>query len=90
MSMFLGENSNGQNRNDNSSERLKRMVENDEFSILKKALKVAQSDVMSVLCEFMDAESIDMRVVKNGDRYILSMVVEVNKFYDVGTLSEGI
>jgi len=68
-------------------ERLKRMVENDGGGEIKKVMRVVESDVMALLCEFMDVARLDTRVQKNGDGYMLTVEASVDKFYGVGNLS---
>lgn len=66
------------------SERLRRMVELDADGAVKTTLRVAQSDIMTLLSEFMDVEKLDMSVEKNGDGFTLVVTAAVKRFYDVG------
>lgn len=68
------------------TERLKRMVESDADGAVKNTLRVAQSDVMTLLSEFMDVERLDMSVVKNGDGFTLNIKADVNRFYGIGNV----
>lgn len=68
-------------------QRLTRMLENDEAGSMRGTLRVAQSDVMNLLCEFMDVKKLDMRVEKSGDCYKLTITADVNKIYDIGKIS---
>ncbi len=70
------------------AERLKRMVENDAGGAVKDALRVVESDIMALLSEFMDVSRLDMCVVKGDGCYKLTVTADVDKFYEVGMLSD--
>ena len=72
------------NNSSPDTERLKRMVESDADGAVKTTLRVAQSDVMTLLSEFMDVERLEMNVVKNGEGFTLNITAEVNRFYELG------
>lgn len=68
-------------------QRLTRMLENDEAGSMRGTLRVAQADLMNLLCEFMDVKKLDMRVEKSGNAYTLTVTAEVDKIYDIGKIS---
>ncbi|MBD5132236.1 MAG: hypothetical protein HDT28_06610 [Clostridiales bacterium] len=70
------------------AERISRMIENDEFGNVKRTLRVAQSDVMALLNQFMQVEKLDLSVDKNENGYLLKITAEVSRIYDVGKTSE--
>lgn len=63
------------------------MLENDEAGSMHGTLRVAQSDIMNLLCEFMDVKKLDMRVEKANDAYKLTITAEVAKIFDIGKIS---
>lgn len=70
------------------TERIARIVENDATGGVRTALKVAQSDIMGLLCEFMDVVKLDMTADKTPSGYVLNIRADVARFYDVGRTSE--
>lgn len=71
-----------------STERIAKMLENDVSGGVRTALRVAQSDVMSALCEFMDVTKLDMTADKTAEGYAVNIRAEVSRFYGVGNTSE--
>ena len=53
-------------------------------------LRVAQSDVMALLCEFMDVRKLDMTVDVAQGGYALTVTADVARFFDVGKTSESL
>lgn len=70
------------------TERIARMIENDGNAAIKRVLRVAQSDVMALLCEFMDVRKLDMTVDGADDGYTLKITADVARFFDIGKTSE--
>ncbi len=65
-------------------ERIMRMVENDDAGEIKRTLRVVQSDIMKLLCEFMSVDSLDMRLTSSNGKFKLAIDVMVDRFFDVG------
>ena len=72
------------------TERITRMIENDANGAIRRTLRVAESDVATILGEFMEVTSLDMNSEKADDGYVLTIKVGVSRFYDVGNTSEVI
>ena len=72
------------------TERIARMIENDGNAAIKRVLRVAQSDVMALLCEFMDVRKRDMTVDVAQGGYALTVTADVARFFDVGKTSESL
>ncbi len=70
------------------SERLARIIENDAGGEIKRAMRVVQSDVMTLLCEFMSIDKLDMTVDKTDNGYVLKITADVAKFYGIGNTTE--
>ena len=70
-----------------SAERLKRIVETDDVGEVKDTLRVAQSDVMALLDEFMDVSRLDMRVDKTEEGYRITITADADRIYGVGKIS---
>ncbi|MDE7463646.1 MAG: hypothetical protein K2M48_01335 [Clostridiales bacterium] len=68
------------------TERLKRIVENDKGGEMNDTLRVAQSDVMSLLCEFMDVSRLDMRVQPTDSGYRITITADADKIYGIGKI----
>ncbi len=68
-------------------DRITRMVENDGDGAVKNTLRVAQSDVVTLLGEYMDIEKLNMYVEREGNGYRLKIDAEVGRIYEVGKLS---
>ena len=67
------------------SERIARMIENDANGAIKRTLKVAQSDVMALLNEFMDVDKLDMTAERTeSGGFTVNIRADVLRFYDVG------
>lgn len=70
------------------SERLARMTENDYDGEIKRTLRVAQSDVMSLLSEYMDVTKLDMTVDKSDGGYVITIAANASRIYNIGKTSE--
>lgn len=73
---------------DGMTERIARIVENDANGSVKNALKVAQSDIMMLLCEYMDVVKLDMTADRTKNGYVVNIKADVARFYEVGRTSE--
>ena len=74
---------------DNVTDRIARIVENDGNSAVRRTLRVAQSDVMALLSEFMDVKKLDMTAERTEHGYALSINADVVRFYEVGKTTES-
>ncbi|MCH5165814.1 MAG: hypothetical protein J1G01_05380 [Clostridiales bacterium] len=72
---------------DGMTERIAKMIENDGNGAIKRVLKVAQSDVLSLLNEFMDVTKLDMTAERTENGYELCIRADVARFYDVGRIA---
>lgn len=70
----------------NAVERLKRIVESDAGGEINDAMRLAQSDVMALLCEFMDVTRLDMRVQPTENGYRVTVTADANAIYSVGKM----
>ena len=70
------------------SERIARIIENDANGVIKRTMRVVQSDVMSLLSEFMDVSTLDMSVEGGEDGYDLIVTAKVARIYDIGKMSD--
>ena len=61
-----------------------RMLENDEAGSLRGTLRVAQSDLINLLGEFMDVKKLDMGVEKADGGYKLTITADIGRIYEVG------
>ena len=68
--------------------RLARVIENDSNGVINRTLRVAESDVVMILSQYMEINSLDMRVQKSDSGYTLEIKADVNRFFDVGKTSE--
>ncbi len=68
------------------AERLKRIVESDFGGEVNAALRVAQSDVMAVLCEYMDVTRLDMTVAPYDGGYKVTVTADAKSIYGVGKI----
>lgn len=69
--------------------RLQKIVEIDSVGAIKKTLSVAQTDIMSTLCEFMAVEKMDMTLDCEKDGYKLVIVAKVANIYGIGDISQS-
>ena len=69
------------------TERIAKMIENDGNGAIKRVLRVAQSDVLALLCEFMDVTKLDMTAERTENGYELIIRADVARFYDVGAIA---
>lgn len=70
------------------SERIARMIENDYDGEIKRTLRVAQSDVMMLLSEYMDVTKLDMSVDRSDSGFIVSITANAARIYNVGKTSD--
>ncbi|MDE7164112.1 MAG: hypothetical protein K2O04_01645 [Clostridiales bacterium] len=71
------------------SNRLARMIENDFSGEIKRTMRVAQSDVMALLSEYMDVTKLDMSVEKATDGFAVTITAAASRIYNVGKTSES-
>lgn len=69
--------------------RMAEMLETDAVGNVRNTLRVAQSDVMDVLREFMEVKKLDMRIDRAGNGFKLTIHADVERIYDVGKLDGG-
>ena len=72
-----------------AAERLKRIVESDAGSEINDCMRLAQSDVMALLCEFMDVTRLDMRVQPTDEGYRVTITADANAIYGIGKIDIG-
>lgn len=72
----------------NISERLAQMIENDVNGEIKRTMKVAQSDVMMILSEYMDVTKLNMTVDRCEGGYIVTVTANAARIYNVGKTSD--
>ena len=70
------------------SERLARMIENDGNDEIKRTMRVAQSDVMMLLSEYMDVTKLDMSVDKADNGFSVTITAAASRIYNVGKTSD--
>lgn len=70
------------------TERLARIIENDVNGEIKSAVKVAQSDVMMILSEYMDVTKLNMAVDKCADGYTVTITAHASRIFGVGNISD--
>ncbi|MCH5155883.1 MAG: hypothetical protein J1F69_04680 [Clostridiales bacterium] len=70
------------------SERIARMIENDGNGMVKRTLKVAQSDITALLSEYMDVKKLDVAADKSDDGYVVKITVNAARIYNVGNTSD--
>ncbi|MDE6293055.1 MAG: hypothetical protein K2L88_00335 [Clostridiales bacterium] len=73
----------------NVSERLARMIENDGNGEIKRTVRVAQSDVMMLLSEYMDVTKLDMTVDKADSGFTVTITAAVSRIYNIGKTSDA-
>ncbi|MCH5163348.1 MAG: hypothetical protein J1G38_07710 [Clostridiales bacterium] len=69
-----------------STERLKRIVESDADGEMNDTLRVAQSDIMALLGEYMDIARLDMRVDKAESGYRVTVTADADRIFCVGKI----
>lgn len=72
----------------NVSERIAKMIENDGNGEIKRTMRVAQSDVMALLSEYMDVTKLDMTVDKCADGYTVNITATASRIYNIGHTSD--
>lgn len=72
----------------NISERIAKMIENDGNVEIKRTMKVAQSDVMMILSEYMDVTKLNMTVDKTAEDYVVTVTANASRIYNVGNTSD--
>ncbi|MDE6200514.1 MAG: hypothetical protein K2M47_01350 [Clostridiales bacterium] len=73
----------------NVSERIARMIENDGNGEIKRTMRVAQSDVMALLSEYMDVTKLDVTVDKSADGYDVNITAKAARIYSIGHTSDN-
>lgn len=71
------------------TERLSRMIENDGNGDIKRTMRVAQSDVMSLLSEYMDVTKLDMSVDKAEGGFTVTITANATRIYNIGNTSDS-
>ena len=64
------------------------MIENDEDGTVKRTLRVAQSDILMILSEYMDVSKLDVSADRTADGYVVKITAQANRIYNVGNTSE--
>ncbi|MDE7107892.1 MAG: hypothetical protein K2O39_06160 [Clostridiales bacterium] len=72
----------------NVSERIAKMIENDGNGEIKRTMRVAQSDLMALLSEYMDVTKLDVTVDKTDDGYAVNVAATASRIYNVGHTSD--
>ncbi len=72
----------------NVSERIAKMIENDGNGEIKRTMRVAQSDIMALLSEYMDVTKLDVTVDKCADGYAVNVAATASRIYNIGHTSD--
>lgn len=64
------------------------MIENDGNVEIKRTIKVAQSDVMMILSQYMDVTKLNMTVDKTAEDYAVTITANASRIYSVGNTSD--
>lgn len=73
----------------NVSERIAKMIENDFDGEIKRTMRVAQSDIMMLLSEYMNVTKLDVTVDKCADGgYKVNIAAAASRIYNVGHTSD--
>ena len=72
----------------NISERIAKMIENDEGGTVKRTLKVMQSDILMILSEYMDVKNLDVSADRTDDGYAVKITAHAARIYNVGNTSD--
>ncbi|MDE7406612.1 MAG: hypothetical protein K2M89_07055 [Clostridiales bacterium] len=72
----------------NVSERIAKMIENDGNGEIKRTMRVAQSDIMALLSEYMDVTKLDVTVDKCADGYVVNIAATASRIYNIGHTSD--
>lgn len=72
----------------NISERIAKMIENDGNGEIKRTIRVAQSDLMALLSEYMDVTKLDVTVDKTDGGYAVHIEAAASRIYNVGHTSD--
>lgn len=70
------------------SERIAKMIENDEGGMVKRTLMVAQSDILALLSEYMDVKKLDVAADKTDDGFVVKITAHAARIYKVGNTSD--
>ena len=73
----------------NISERIAKIIENDENSTANRTIKVAQSDVAALLSEYMDITALNMVLDKSDDGYAVKITAHATRIYSIGNTSDS-
>ena len=71
------------------SERIAKMIENDEGGAVKRTLKVAQSDIFALLSEYMDVKTLDVAADRTDDGFVVKITASAARIYNVGNTSDA-
>lgn len=62
------------------AERLTKILENDSSGAIKRTLRVAQSDIIALLSQFMELDKLDMVAERTENGYKLRISADVDRF----------
>lgn len=69
--------------------RLQKMVRNDTDGMAKRTLRIMQSDVCALLCEFMDVTKLDVAAERTEQGYTVKITAQAARLYDVGHTTDA-
>ena len=72
----------------NVSERIAKMIENDGNGEIKRTMRVAQSDIMMLLSEYMNVTKLDVTAEKCADGYTVNIAATASRIYNIGHTSD--
>ena len=72
----------------NESERIAKIIENAGNGEIKRTMRVAQSDIMMLLSEYMNVTKLDVSVDKSADGYTVNITANASRIYNVGHTSD--
>ena len=70
-------------------QRIAQIIQNDADGVIKRTMRVAQSDIMLLLSEYMDVTKLDMTVDKTDDGYSVNISAKAARIYSVGNTSDN-
>ncbi|MDE6029448.1 MAG: hypothetical protein K2F90_03915 [Clostridiales bacterium] len=70
------------------SERIAKMIENDGDGDIKRTMRVAQSDIMALLSEYMAVTKLDVSVEKADGGYAVNVSATASRIYNIGHTSD--
>lgn len=75
----------------NYSERVKRIVEQDAVGAVRAVMRVVESDVVSLLSDFMSVRHADFDVESDGNGgYVITIKAEADRFFDMGRTASDV